>query len=253
MMLSPIKEINFWTGILRDHGEFILTSLSYNEQEAIHAAKFYKESFSRLHKESKQLLCVNDPNAVDALLDQSMNLLLCFINFKKALLRKLLRCQINTSLPPTFYDHMINEAMYFYKILIKIQSHCPVNKSLENLKLHMIWLPDAAGHAAIIASDLDPTEKILIHEAQEFEKCFNDLTLKSQELYRMLKRTCLNDGALKQLNEDVKKKLQEFICFLDKLKVLKEECKVLGILKLIIPDHMLREANYYYHKTVSFE
>ena len=54
-MLSPIEKMRFWTGIMRDHGEFILTSLSYNEQEAIRFANYYKEAFSVLHEQSKTI------------------------------------------------------------------------------------------------------------------------------------------------------------------------------------------------------
>jgi len=45
---------------------------------------------------------------------------------------------------------------------------------------------DAAGHAASIASRLDPIEKSLILEAEEFEKSFINLTLKNEELSKLL-------------------------------------------------------------------
>lgn len=249
-MLSPIEEIRFWTGIMRDHGEFILTSLSYNEQEAIRFADFFKIAFSRLHEQSKELLGMNDINLI---INECMNLLLRFINFKKLLLGRLLKCQLNTSLPPTFYNHMINEAMQFYKAIINIQRNIPVNKLLEILNLHKIWLPDAAGHAASIASRLDPIEKLLISEARKFEKSFNSLTIKADELSKMLVRTGLNDGALKYINEEVKKEMAEFICYLDKIKELRLECKVMGILKPLVPNHMIREENYYLLKIATYE
>lgn len=237
---------------MRDHGEFILTSLSYNEQNAIRIAKFFKDSFSRLHEQSKQIIYVTDINALNLIINECMNLLLNFINFKKQLLGRLLKCQLNTSLPPTFYNHMINEAMQFYKALIKIKSDDPVNPVLENLQLHRIWLPDAAGHAVTIANNLDPVEKMYIIEAEEFEKSFNNLALKVEELFKMLVRTRLSDGVLHQFNEDVKKKIVEFNCYLDKIRKLKIECRILGILKPLVPDHMIREENYYLSKIEAF-
>lgn len=245
-MLSPIEEISFWTGIMRDHGEFILNSLSYNEQEAICYANFYKESFMKLHEQSKM-------GGVDlnSILSKSVSLLLSFINFKKVLLKRSLQCELNSSLPPTFFNHMINEALLFYKTLMDIQNNIKVNTIEENLNLHKIWLPDAAGHAATIASDLDPIEKALIMEAQEFEKEFNNLALKNDELSKMLIRTCLTDGALKQLNEDAMRKIKEFICYLNKLSELLTKCKVLGTLKPLIPNHMMREENYYLNRIMA--
>jgi hypothetical protein len=248
-MLKPIDEIRFWTGILRDHGEFILMSLSYNEQEAIQLANYYKASFSKLHEISNSF---DGMNNFDSILHECRNLLVSFIDFKRVLLKRLLECQLNTSLPPTFYNHMINEAMEFYKILFNLQTNAHKNTVLENLNFHKLWIPDAAGHAAIIASDLDPTEKCLIYEAQDFEKCFNALAIKTDELSKMLERTGLNDGALKHLNEEAKKKIEEFVCYLNKLRDLKLKCKVLGILKVLTPDHMIREENYYLQKIMSF-
>lgn len=252
-MLSPAEEIRFWTGIMRDHGEFILTSLSYNEQEAINAARYYKEAFINLHEQSKKLAGTKDIDALNSLVNECLNTLLNFINFMKLLLRRLLECQLNTSLPPTFYNHMINEAMEFYKTLVNIKCNVMENPLFENLNLHRIWLPDAAGHAATIACDLDPVEKLLIEEAHEFEKCFNHLAIKADELGKMLVRTCLDNGALKYLNEEVRKKIMEFICYLEKIRELELNCKALGVLKPIIPDHMIREENYYLYRISAFE
>lgn len=243
-MLSPIEKMRFWTGIMRDHGEFILTSLSYNEQEAIRLANYYKEAFSALHEQSKTIR-ENDAAALNQLLSQSMNLLLNFISFKKLLLARQLTCRLNSSLPPTFYNHMINEAIEFHNTIVRMQSNVQPNRLLENLELNKLWITDAAGHAAIIACDLDPTEKIFINEAQEFERAFNWLSLKTEELSKMLVRTGLSNGNLELLNEQAKKKLEEFICFLARIRDLKAGCKILGILKLLTPDHMLREENYY--------
>ena len=69
----------------------------------------------------------------------------------------------------------------------------------------------------------------------------------------MLIRTNLNDGALKFLNQEVITSLNEFIVFLNKIRVLRLECKVLGALKPLIPDHMIREENYFIQKLNSYE
>lgn len=146
---------------------------------------------------------------------------------------------------------MINEATDFYNTIVRIQSNTQPNRLLENLELNKLWITDAAGHAAIIACDLDPTEKIFINEAQEFERVFNCLSIKTEELSKMLVRTGLNDGSLELLNEQAKKKLEEFTFFLTRLRDLKAGCKVLGILKLLTPDHMIREQNYYLQELAS--
>ncbi len=244
-MLSSEEKLRFWTAIMRDHGEFILTSLSYNEQDAIKTAAYYREAFSALHEQSKLLIGKNDAAALSSLIAACLNLLLGFINFKKLLLGNLLCCSLDSSLPPTFYNHMINEALEFYKTLCMLHSGYPVNPVLENLKLHKIWLPDAAGHAATIAGELDPVEKAHIHEAQQFEKSFNHLAIKADELEKMIERTCIEPNTLVHFNEEVAENLNEFICFLDKIRLLKTECKIMASFKPLVPFHMIREEVYY--------
>ncbi|NLD48966.1 MAG: DUF2935 domain-containing protein [Clostridiaceae bacterium] len=252
-MLSLMEEIRFWTGIMRDHGDFILNSLSYNEQEAINCACFYKNTFSKLHEQSKRIMAVNDTSAVNAIFNECMSCLLSFIDFKRLLLGRLLKCQLGTSLPPTFYNHMINEAMEFYQTLLLAKCTKPLNPTHENLNLHTVWLPDSSGHAATIACELDPVEKELIKEAKEFQKSFMNLSLKAEELEKMLKRTCLDNGALKHLNEEVMKKLEEFICYLEKVRELNKKCRILSVLKPLMPDHMMREEIYYLGKLAIYK
>jgi hypothetical protein len=244
-MLSPVEELRFWTAIMRDHGEFMLISLSSREQEAVRTAYYFRNSFAVLHEEVKRYMDKPDATEVANIINNSIALLTNFINFKRLILRRLLECKIEIGLPPTFVNHMINEAMEFYRTLGMMQTGVSLNPVKENIELHRIWLPDAAGHAASIAAELDPTEKMLINEAQEFEKCFNCLFIKAGELGKMLERTGLDDGALKYLNEQVEHKMQDFIRFLEKVYLLRAECKAMGTLKPLTPNHMMREENHY--------
>jgi hypothetical protein len=57
---------------------------------------------------------------------------------------------------------------------------------------------------------------------------------------------------LKYLNEEVRKKMEEFICYLSKIRELRAMCKVLGVLKPLIPDHMIREEQHYLLKIAKF-
>lgn len=253
-MLSPIEEMRFWTAIMRDHGEFILTSLAYNEQEAINQAMYYKDSFAKLHEYSKAIESAGgNVNSLGTLIQESTALLYAFVNFKKVLLQRLLGCQLNTSLPPSFYNHMINEAVEFCKAMFNIQNNVIENPVCKNIALHRKWLPDSAGHAAAIACDLDPVEKMLKEQAMDFEKHFSELGKKADELGIMLMRTCLSNGVLEQLNKEVKMHLDEFICYLDKIRVLTAECKVLSVIKPLMPFHMMREEIYYLNNLKAVE
>lgn len=244
-MLNPVEEIYFWSGIMRDHGEFFILNLSVREQEFAAMANHYKSEFIHLQKDAGMMLRGQVAESVSALVNRALSLVMNFIQFKRTALRRLLQCDIELGLTPTFINHMINEALEFYRALCLTATNAPVNKVQENMQLLAVWLPDAAGHAAGIISELDGTETELIKEAEEFKNSFEHLFIKADELGKMLARACLTNGSLKYMNEQVENKIKEFILYLEKVKKLRMECKALGVIKPLIPDHMIREEKYF--------
>lgn len=245
------QELNFWSGIMRDHGEFQLLSLSSREPQFIMSSQNFKNLFQNIELESEKLIKEPNDEKLNELIKHAMSVLTEFINYKKVLLKKLLECSIELKLTPTFVNHMINEAMEFNRTFTTMNKIPSINVPLENVFLHTIWLPDAAGHAASIIADLDSTETSLIKEAKEFEKTFNNLFIKANELEKMLPRANFDSKALEYLNEEVVEHISNFILYLEKVKQLRESCKALGTLKPLIPDHMIREEKHYIFKIAS--
>ncbi|TCT15311.1 DUF2935 family protein [Natranaerovirga pectinivora] len=244
--MNRLEEVYFWAGILRDHAEFQLLTFSYRESRDIAKAKYFKDAFIAFRKKAE--IQLRNPNKRDTsnFVDQFLYIVTEFIEFKKSLLQKLLTCNIELGLTPSFINHMINEALECKRELSKDKA-C-TDMTMENIKLHLIWLPDAAGHAAAIIGDTDYVEKEWIEISQEFEKTFLDLFVKATELGMMLERTGLKNGALELLNEEVCKHIEDFNVYLCKVKELREACKLLGVIKPIMLDHMLREEKYYVSK-----
>ncbi len=234
-MLNRNEIIKFWSGIMRDHTDFILMNLSSKEMEMVEQAKYFKQQFNEIN------INVVDSNYMYDI----KKLIMDFINFKCLILKKLLTCVIEFNLLPTFVNHMINEAMEFYNDLEKSERQLQIDIVNENIVLHKIWLADTAGHARSIAAFLDPIEQLEIKEANEFGDTFDSLLIKADELGKMLERTELDSNQLLYLNEQVILNVIKFINFLSKIKELSCQCKLLGIIKPIVPDHMIREANYY--------
>ncbi len=183
--------------------------------------------------------------------DYILNLLKEFIGLKRDVLQRLLTCGIEISLPPSFLNHMINEAEEFEAVLSpRLMIYDPAG---EVMHLHVVWLTDAAGHAASIAADLDPAEALYIRQAQAFRQDFTELRDKALELSKMVERTGLRDGAIRHLTVQVGHVMCEFIRFLELMRALRQHCQVLGTFKPLIPDHMLREENYYLEKVKSIQ
>ena len=247
-MFDVKMEIEFWTGIMRDHALFQYNALSPKEVEAIKSTEYFMKSFDDLNREAKELQDNYKGKRIEKVLSDNMKVLKQFIRFKTDLLTKLLKCDIGLNLTPSFLNHMINEAMEYYKVLYIIKDNTSFDKTLENLRLNKIWLADASGHASAIACDLDAVEVEFTKKARKFQKKFDGLFKKAFEMYKMYERTKLNDGTVAYLNIEVEKTLTDSVEFLAKANDLTQCCSIMSALPPIIPDHMIREENYYLYR-----
>ena len=169
------------------------------------------------------------------------------MNFKLELLRRHLVGKIKLLLPPTFINHMLNEVQDYLSSLQCLQGQ-QVPPPPHSLQLHLLWLPDAAGHAASIAANLDETEADLLKQAKVFKKLFQDLFIKANEMYGYLRTGLRQFPALDRLNYQAQNSILLFTEFLEEIKILVQTKRVLSTLMPLIPDHMQREECYYLTK-----
>jgi hypothetical protein len=249
-MLDIRKEIEFWTHILRDHALFQYTSLSPKETETARTDQYFQGVFEQLHQEVLYADEEQSPTVIAEIISKNKTAVTQFVQFKKMLMAELLKCNLEMSMTPTFLNHMINEAKEYYRVLCMAEEAVEINRSLEMIRLHTIWLPDASGHAKFIASQLDGIEGSNIDEAEDFLEEFDQLFKKARELHIMLDRTKLSDGIVSHFNADVAKVIDEFLSFLEMLKTLRKDCRITasGTFSELIPDHMIREEQYYMYR-----
>lgn len=248
MNISNIKEIilfehHFWLQILGDHSRFILNSLSTKEVPFIEQANRFKDLFDNLLKKSKQPLSEEE---IFVLNNHAYDAAMRIREFKLDILGRQITDKITTSLPPTFFNHMVNEVEEYICILSKlIEEKVP---NINSIDLHLLWLPDGAGHASSIASGLDMTEKELIKKSNEYSKEFENLYLRTIEYNGYTRTGICNFPALDSLNNNADRIMSCFKEFLNELKKGIIEKKILGTIVPLVPDHMFREECYYLTK-----
>ncbi|SFF20986.1 protein of unknown function [Paenibacillus algorifonticola] len=162
-------EHKFWLQILGDHSRFIYHALSTTQTKEVQLARQFIEEYDRLlytarKEENADLSQVNR---------QAHELTINLRLYKLELLDKLLLGQINISLTPTFLNHMLNELEEYLRILQAVVGGNPVPR-YPSLHHDLLWLPDAAGHAASIGMDLDIVEKRLIKKACNLKRIFSN-------------------------------------------------------------------------------
>lgn len=245
--ISFIKEALFehlfWLQILGDHGRFIHDALSPDEQNKIDLASYFIQIFDELLEQAGREL---NEEQIYELTKQAFAFAEEIRRFKLDLIRDHIAGEIKIGLPPTFINHMVNEVEEYLRIL-----QCLLDMKIPTahpLHYHMLWLPDAAGHAGGIKCRLDDVEKDLRMKSKEFENDFHDLHRKAEEFNGYTRTNRMDFPALKRLNNQVEIKIGMFMRFLKDIEELRVSKRAVGTLPPLIPDHMYREECYYLFK-----
>ncbi|MBG9791558.1 hypothetical protein ABD76_03110 [Paenibacillus dendritiformis] len=238
---SLLFEHRFWLQILGDHSRFILDALSPREAKDIRQADQFIRRFDELLNQARQ--ASSEPQAI-AIAADAHAATMELKNFKLDLLRRLLLGQVTVFLPPTFFNHMLNELQEYVYILDAVRAGKPV-PLFDALHYDLVWLSDASGHASAIASNLDAVERRLIEKSREFEKHFDDYYKKAVEMVGYLRTQLRRFPALERFHRDVNLEIKLFTKFLLELEEMELSAETLDIISPLMPDHMAREECYY--------
>lgn len=238
---AALFEHRFWLQVLGDHARFIFSALAPSEQEDIQRATYFITTFDQLLEQSRRSLSANELMVLN---QQAYQQAEAIREFKLNLIQKHLIGKIELDLPPTFINHMVNEVEEYLRILTALLAG-QVPPSQNPVCYHLLWLLDAEGHAAGLASDLDSVERDLIERAKAFMVQFDDYYTKAVEMAGY-QRTCLSEfPALSRFNRQVETTILMFKEYLRNLEGLVASNQALGTLTPLIPDHMAREECYY--------
>jgi hypothetical protein len=113
---------------------------------------------------------------------------------------------------------------------------------------HLLWLPDAAGHAEGLRINTDSVEKKIIEKQHKFKETFNAFYIKAVELTGYLRTNLQQFPALSRFNRDVELEIILFQAFLKELVDMGLTKELLGTFAPLLADHMYREECYYLHK-----
>jgi len=237
-----LYEHRFWLQILGDHSRFIFDNLSPDEKVKVDKAEQFIKIFDELLEIARRI----DERGVLDLTRKALPYAEELRDFKLLLIKEHLIGKIKIQLPPTFINHMVNEIeeyIYIMKAALAREHY-----AITPFGLHLLWLPDASGHAGAVLCGLDSTEDKLRKLSEDFVKEFEQLYIKSVE-YKGYTRTGLKEfPALSRLNSQVDDKITLFMKFLKEVEDLRMTKKALGTLLPLLTDHMYREECYYLNK-----
>jgi hypothetical protein len=241
---SALFEHRFWLQVLGDHARFLLMTLGPIEEGDIQKAHSFLFIFDDLLVRARRSLSETE---VAALNQEVYHYAEQMREFKLSILRRQLEGKMNINLPPTFINHMVNEIEEYLRILCSLLAG-NLPPACHPLHYHLVWLPDAAGHAASINSSSDPVEKTVKMRGEAFTKHFEQLYVKAVELAGYMRTNLQQFPALSRFNREVALEMQLFTQFLNEIEELELTHELLGTLSPLMPDHMAREECYYLTK-----
>lgn len=240
---TALFEHRFWLQIMGDHARFIFFSLAPTESEYLLTAQEFILLFDQLLTKSHQHLSETELHGINRKAYEATYRLR---EFKLELLTMSLTSDLKSHLTTSFYNGMLNELEEYLFILNSLMTgHNPL---LHPLHYHMLWLVDAAHHAATLSATLDTIEKKQIDQSNQFEKQFHDLYLKSLTMNGYLRTKLIDFPSLDKLNEQAGNLIIDFMENLEYLRDQRLDMKLLGSLSPLMADHMVREECYYLYK-----
>ncbi|MGE5673886.1 MAG: DUF2935 domain-containing protein [Mycobacterium leprae] len=276
---NMLRENWFWSQILRDHATMIHDNLAPDEEEQARWALGFKQAFTQLFEDAASMgrtAGIPGPAGSYALtgfppepplaslqgeallqLEQDatklsrtlLDQLTALRSFKEQLIQKKLDYAVKFGLTAVFLRHMLNEAEEAHRVLTRMRDGAPLPPVLESLHQHMLWLPDAAGHAVGLYMEIDGVEAELQNRCRAFQHLFDAIHRRALETYYIMRNNPRPAGIVRWLNQESMAAIADFRTFLSKLREdLEARLILVGGLNPMIPDHMLREELYYNEK-----
>lgn len=234
-------EHRFWLQILGEHAQFIRDGLGQSEPQEIAKAIELARKFDELLLLSRQPL-TGQP--LFDLTERAYRNTVRLREFKLHLLRRQLTGNLSLYLTASFLNHMVSELEEYLRITgFLLQGTSP--PKLHPLDHHLLWLFDASFHCAAIPMYIDYTETNIIHGSRKFQREFEVYYLKAIEFAGYLRANIERFPALTRFNHEVNLEMLLFAKFLEEIKELELDGKLLSVFTAILPDHLAREEYYY--------
>ena len=191
----------------------------------------------RLNPDSGTLPAEIEPY-VCALNQKAMLLITSFAEFKAIVLDQVTHCCLITNLFPMQLEHVYKEALYYLKVLKRLQNNQFVDSRVDLLEQEVFWDEIMGEHAKFVRHLLDPSERVLCRKAKELTKSFERLEqkMKGEGL------PASSFGRLMHENIAATLSIAEFKATGTELIL---ACQLKSLLSPLLIDHTLREANYY--------
>ncbi|WP_414698849.1 DUF2935 domain-containing protein [Paenibacillus sp. LPE1-1-1.1] len=240
-----LEEVRFWSRIMKEHSLFLRLGFRCEDTQLINEANQFYAIFETIENKANAYTMGTDP-AVIRRFNEEVHTAVSYIwAFKRKVLGLILTCQLpGANNFPLLVDHVSREANYFRNRLAELNLGRLEPLPDAIIDENVFFLRIMADHAKFISHLLDPSERQLVEQANNFSQEFDQLLFQAKDLESMRPQSQtvpLLDQFLDQNRVSVKS-LRDFK---KTARDLIEACRIKSIIHPLLADHVFREAEHF--------
>lgn len=241
IVVRSLDEIQFWSRIMKEHALFLSLGFTYEQQQLIAEAQQFITAFERIEEKLARFSIDTDIRQIQAFNNEVYQAAVAIWSYKRKVLGLTLRCEIRTNNFPLLVDHVSREAAYFANRLKELNEGKLAPQPDKIIQENLFFLKIMADHAKFIGHLLDPSERKLVDQANEFSHDFDQLVFQAVDLDSMRPQSetvpildqFLDQNRVSVVSlRDFKKTARELI----------EACRIKSNIHPLLADHTFREA-----------
>jgi hypothetical protein len=241
IVIRSLDEIQFWSRIMKEHALFLSLGFTYEQQQLIAEAQQFITAFERIEEKLARFSIDTDIRQIQAFNNEVYQAAVAIWSYKRKVLGLTLRCEIRTNNFPLLVDHVSREAAYFANRLKELNEGKLAPQPDKIIQENLFFLKIMADHAKFIGHLLDPSERKLVDQANEFSHDFDQLVFQAVDLDSMRPQSetvpildqFLDQNRVSVVSlRDFKKTARELI----------EACRIKSNIHPLLADHTFREA-----------
>lgn len=240
-----LEEVRFWSRIMKEHSLFLRLGFRCEDTQLINEANHFYSIFESIETRSHAFTLGTDPNTIRKFNEEVHVAVSHIWVFKRKVLGLILTCQLpGANNFPLLVDHVSREANYFRNRLSELNLGRLEPLPDAIIDENVFFLRIMADHAKFISHLLDPSERKLVEQANNFSQDFDQLLFQAKDLESMRPQSQtlpLLDQFLDQNRVSVKS-LRDFK---KTARDLIQACRIKSIIHPLLADHVFREAEHF--------
>lgn len=230
---------------MKEHSLFLKLGFRCEDTQLINEANHFYAVFESIENRSNAFSFGTDPHVIKRFNEEVSTAASYIWAFKRKVLGFILGCQLpGANNFPLLVDHVSREANYFRNRLFELNSGQLEPLPDAIIDENVFFLKIMADHAKFISHLLDPSERQLVEQANNFSQEFDTLLFQAQDLDHMRPQS-QTVPLLEQFLDQNKVSVTSLRDFKKTARDLIDACRIKSIIHPLLADHVFREAEHF--------